>query len=300
LENLLSAISPIYGLNHLTLDRDQNPWFTFSYSWIGSITGANCQLFTKNLSGSGATAYHSDWFDPNINTDETALEGIAVDLKGLVYVINSIENQVYVFDPKKNFVLNSFYINPQGFVFYQDDQYQPTLIESSLWGKSLQATGDWTGLRWYNKYGSSLPFYQTNSTTIYLTGRSVPLNFVQHETYDIFKNNEDFDLAGQMKSMAFMPSLNESTYLFDNFFGSIYGKYPFKHTDLGVETYEKIANFVANHNDIDSCNVDQLYDLAASVDLDTEDFRLNYPSSVKRVVDIAKYKPIKIDGCKIT
>jgi hypothetical protein len=296
--NLLSSVFPIYGLNHLTLDYQQNPWFTFSYSWIGSINNINGQLFTRNLSGTGRTAYHSDWFDPSINIDETALEGIAVDLKGLVYVINSIENQVYVFDPVNNFVLNTFYINPQGFVFYQDDQYQPTLIESSLWGKSLQATGDWTGLRWYNKYGHLLPFYQTNTTKISLTGQSVPLNFVQHQTYDIFKKNEDFDLAGQMKSMAFMPSLNESTYLFDNFFGSIYGKYPFNHTDLGMETYEKIANYVGNHSDIDSCNVDQLYDLAASVDLDSEDFRLNYPASVKRIIDIASINQSRLLGAR--
>jgi hypothetical protein len=296
--NRLSSVYPIYGLNHLTLDYNQNPWFTFSYSWIGAITGVNGQLFTKNLSGTGKTAYHSDWFDPSINTDETALEGIAVDLKGLVYVVNSIENQVYVFDPKKGFVLNSFYINPQGFIFYQDDQYQPTLIKSSLWGKSLQAVGDWTGLRWYNKYGNLLPFYQTNSVTISLTGQSVPLNFVQHETYDIFKKNEDFDMASQMKSMAFMPSLNQSTYLFDNFFGSIFGKYPFKHTDLGVGMYEKIANFVANHSDIDSCNVNQLYDLAASVDLDSEDFRLNYPPSIQRVVDIASINQSRLMGAR--
>jgi hypothetical protein len=296
--NLLSSISPIYGLNHLTLDLNQNPWFTFSYSWIGAITGANCQLFTANLSGSGKTAYHSDWFDPAINTDETALEGIAVDFKGLVYVINSIENQVYVFDPKNNFVLNSFYINPQGFVFYQADQYQPTLIESSLWGKSLQATGDWTGLRWCNKYGKTLPYYQTSTTTISITGKSVPLNFIQHEEYDIFKKNEDFDMAAQMKSLAFMPSLNDSKYLFDNFFGSIFGKSPFKHTDLGVQTYEKIANYVGNHSDIDSCNINQLYDLAASVDLDSEDFRLNYPESIERIIDIASINQSRLMGAR--
>jgi hypothetical protein len=34
---LLSSVYPIKGLNYLTLDTDQNPWFTFSYSWIGEI-----------------------------------------------------------------------------------------------------------------------------------------------------------------------------------------------------------------------------------------------------------------------
>ena len=99
------------GLNHLTLDWDQNVWFTFSYSHIGSINTNSGSIFVTDLSGTGVTKNASDWFDPSDNTDETALEGIGCDLKGRVYVINSLENQVYVLDTRTKKFLDNFYIN---------------------------------------------------------------------------------------------------------------------------------------------------------------------------------------------
>jgi len=296
---LLSSVFPIRGLNYLTIDSNQNPWFTFSYSWIGSIDEDTGDIFTINLSGSNQTTNAADWLNPNYGNDETALEGIACDLKGRVYVINSIENQVYVIDAVNRKFLNKFYINPQGFTFYLEDQSSPTVMSASLWNKSLQASGDWSGLKWVNKYGNiSLPFYKGDTFTVQITGQSKYLNFIKHEDYDIFKKNEDFDMAGQMQSLAFMPALNESTNLFENFLGSIYGKYPFAHDDLGVATYEKIANYVSNHSDIDYCNINQLYDMAQEIGMDSEDFRLNFPPNIQRLVDYASVNQSRLFGSR--
>jgi hypothetical protein len=296
---LLSSVFPIRGLNYLTIDSNQNPWFTFSYSWIGSIDEDTGDIFTINLSGSNQTTNAADWLNPNYGNDETALEGIACDLKGRVYVINSIENQVYVIDAVNRKFLNKFYINPQGFTFYLEDQSSPTVMSASLWNKSLQASGDWSGLKWVNKYGNiSLPFYKGDTFTVQITGQSKYLNFIKHEDYDIFKKNEDFDMAGQMQSLAFMPALNESTNLFENFLGSIYGKYPFAHDDLGLATYEKIANYVSNHSDIDYCNINQLYDMAQEIGMDSEDFRLNFPPNIQRLVDYASVNQSRLFGSR--
>lgn len=296
---LLSSIYPIRGLNHLTLDLNQNPWFTFSYSWIGSVDTKTSQVFTMNLSGSNQTEYASNWFDPNDNTDETALEGIGCDSKGRVYVINSIENQVYIIDNNSKQLLNKFYINPQGFTFYLEDQSSPTVMSAGLWSKSLQAAGDWTGLRWLNKYGkTSLPYFTTDTFKQSVTGQSRYLNFIQHEDYAIFKQNENFDLANQMQSMAFMPSLNESTFLFEKFLGSIYGKYPFKENDIGVTLYEKIANFVSNVSDIDYCNIKQIYDIAQKIGMESEDFKLNYPPDIQRIVNYASINQSRLMGAR--
>jgi PKD repeat protein len=296
---LLSSVSPIRGLNHLTIDSNQNPWFTYSYSWIGTVDEDTGTIYTINLSGSNQTTNAADWLDPNYGNDETALEGIACDLKGRVYVINSIENQVYVIDGHQRKFLNKFFINPQGFTFYLEDQSSPTVMSASLWNKSLQASGDWSGLKWVNKYGSiSLPFYKGDTFTVQITGQSKYLNFIKHEDYDIFKFNEDFDMAGQMKSLAFIPALNESNNLFENFLGSIYGTYPFKHNDLGIQTYEKIANYVSNHSDIDYCNINQLYDMAAEIGMDSDDFRLNFPPNIQRLVDYASINQSRLFGSR--
>jgi len=297
---LLSSISFIRGLNYLTLDNEQNPWFTFSYSWVGSIDVKTGNVFVTNLSGTGYTTNAANWFDPNDNTDETALEGIGCDLMGRIYVINSIENQVYVLDSYSKQFLNKFYINPQGFTFYLEDQAAPTVMSASLWNKSLQASGDWTGLRWMNKYYPSLsfPYYSNTTETLELTGISRFLNFLKHEDYDIFKKNEGFDLAEVMESYAFIPKLNESTFLFKNFLGSIYGKYPYKHDDLGVLSYEKISNFVSNNSDVDYCDIDSLYDISEKLGISSEDFRLKFPSAIKRLVDYASINQSKLFGAR--
>jgi PKD repeat protein len=296
--NLLSSFGPILGLNKLTLDINQNPWFTFSYSWVGSIDNTSGTIFTTNLSGTGDTTYAADWFDPNLNTDETALEGIGCDILGNVYVINSIENQIYVLDVITKQFVNKFYINPQGFTFYLNDQYQPTQMSVSLWNKSAQADGDWTGLNWYNKYANNIPQYTSTTQNITITGRSVPLNFLNFLDNNIFKANENFDLAGSMQSLAFSPALAESEFLFNNFLGSIYGKYPFKHNDVGVKMYEKIANYVSNISDIDYCNVKEIYNLAKMMDINLQDFNLNYPEEVERVINFASVNLSRLLGAR--
>jgi PKD repeat protein len=296
--NKLSSFGPFRGLNKLTLDINQNPWFTFSYSWVGSIDNTSGTIFTTNLSGTGDTTYAADWFDPNLNTDETALEGIGCDILGNVYVINSIENQIYVLDVITKQFVNKFYINPQGFTFYLNDQYQPTQMSVSLWNKSAQADGDWTGLNWYNKYANNIPQYTSTTQNITITGRSVPLNFLNFLDNDIFKANENFDLAGSMQSLAFSPALAESEFLFNNFLGSIYGKYPFKHNDVGVKMYEKIANYVSNISDIDYCNVKEIYNLAKMMDINLQDFNLNYPEEVERVINFASVNLSRLLGAR--
>jgi hypothetical protein len=67
---------------------------------------------------------------------------------------------------------------------------------------------------------------------------------------------------------------------------------------MGVEMYQKISNFSNNHNDIDTCNVDQLYSNAQMVDLVTDDFRLKYPPHIQRLMDIASINQTRLWGGK--
>ena len=281
---LLSSYGNINGLNNLTLDLNQNIWFTYSYSRIATIDNLTGNIITINTSDYNVTSNNiypdKGLTIPDEYTSETALEGIASDVKGNIFVINSVENQVYVFDSSTKNFLNKFYINPKGFNFYNENG--ETVIEYNSQAKSAQAYGDWTGFRWINKY-----YQQQNSRIISLTGKSVDLDFYTEYAVDVFKTNENFDMAGQMKSLAFMPVLQDSPFLFDNFLGSILGKYPFNHNDLSISSYEKIANFVPNITDVDTCGIDQLYNLANSVNFDIENFALNYPEEIKRLINLA-------------
>jgi hypothetical protein len=99
-----------------------------------------------------------------------------------------------------------------------------------------------------------------------------------------------------MKSYALTPTLFESTFLFDTFLPSIYGFYPYNHQDFGISGYEKTANFVLNHSDIDTCEIDKLYSMSDATNTETSDYLLNYPSEIKRLMDIVSINQSKLWG----
>ena len=240
------------------------------------------------------------------NIDDSPLKGIAFDGKNKIFVLNSFENKVLVFDvPTKTFIDN-FYINPKGFNFYpssnmdviQRDPFLGTIenisnstkIEYHPWVHSINATGDWSGWRWSNKYKNTSTLNKT------ITGISKILDFYEKNPYEIFKINENFDLAENMKDLAFIPSLRDSEFLFEKFLKAIFGKND--HQDLGVLSYEKVANFLKNKSDIDECDIDALYSIAASLDLDSDDFRLSYPFLIKRLMDLFSINKSRLWGTK--
>lgn len=341
--NLLSSFKSIMGVNELTLDPNQNLWFTYSYSRIGCIDNITGKITTFNvLDNSDLSKYaQSNLTIPDENTDETALEGIACDIKGNLYVINSVENQIYVYDTKTKTFIDKFYVTPKGFTFWNpkgisiglNGEYKDeTLIEYNRWNKSLQAHGDWTGWKWVNKYRNDLTKQvsikgQTNTLNfLKIPSKSLKNQFsflastfykyietndlkkikVSYTTstesdtgsiLDFYKINEDFDLAKQIKSYAFTPTLFNSEFLFNKFFPSIYGIYPFEHHDLGILAYEKISNFLINNSDIDTCEIKNIQSLAQSINVvDNDNYMLNYPEKLKRLMDVLSINQSRIFG----
>ena len=296
---LLSSFGPFNGINHLTLDKDENPWFTYSYHWIGNInnkTGEFRKL--KIISGGYSDTIPKEW-NPNINVTETALEGIGCDLIGNIFVINSIENKLFIIDSDAFKIKDFININPKGFTYSNQDANEkgPTIVSFDYWTKSAQAQGDWTGLRWIKKYGNSkLQYLFNNSDTLILKGEVNNINFNVQNNYDFFKINENHDLADSMHDIAFQPNLRNSEFLFKKFLGSIFGKYPFEHDDLGIESYEKVSNFLQNQSDIDTCNITNLYDISNMVDMGSQDFKISFPSGMDKLIDNLSINKSKLWG----
>ena len=301
---LLSSFGPFNGINHLNLDDEENPWFTYSYHWIGNIDNNTGDLRKLKLTSNSYSDNIPDWVDPNYDLTETALEGIGCDLNGRIFVINSIENKIYVvdkhLDTKNLYIKDFFNINPKGFTYINKnfDEKGETQLHFDYWTKSAQAQGDWTGLRWIKKYAKNKLKYMYNDTDyITLSGSVHNLNFYDKNPYEFFIKNENYDLAKNMKDIAFQPSIRDSNFMFDTFLGSIFGSYPFNHDDLGISSFEKISNFVGIHSDIDTCNVDNLYDMAASVDMgESDDFRLTFPLRIKKLMDNVSINKSKLWG----
>lgn len=294
-----TLFGPYNNINYITVDPDQNLWFTHGYRNVGKIT--RNYTTTDSVTSVSYNVQTVEVFNNNsfINQDEWALDGICADITGKIYVINSVENQIYVINKDSLSIEDSFGINPQGFVYYLDNNYSVKKLYNK-YNKSAVAQGDWSGFRWINKYGSTnLPEYDSNESVLTISGASNLLNFYpDNSNQTFFKINENYDLAKTLKSYAFTPKLQESGELFDNFFANIFGKYPFDPQDMGVNLYEKISNFSLNHSDIDTCNIDQLYSNSSLVDLETDDFRLNYPPAIKRLVDLASINLSRLKGNK--
>lgn len=299
--NILSSFGPFFGIQHLTLDQFDNPWFTHSYQWVGRVDNETGYCSYKKIETGGYSDKLPEDFDPLNNTDETALEGITTDLIGNVYVINSIENKIIVlkYSEKNISIIDNFNINPKGFSYYNDESEEKgyTKIEFNYWSKSAQAQGDWSGSRWIKKYGiDNLPFLYNPSGTLFLSGKADGLNFYDKNPYDFFEKNENFDLSKKIKEFSFQPTLENSKNLYDNFFSDIFGKYPFNHDDLGISSFEKLSNFVSNHNDVDTCDIESLYDLSRSFDMDYDDFKIAFPLQVKRLINNLSINQSKLWG----
>lgn len=333
---IVSAFGPIRGLNKIALDSNQNIWFTYSYSRIGVIydfyynTSPSTFSHTFAISTLNVLDYTNDTSvyaptiltNPNENTDETALEGIGVDQRGNVFVLNSIENKVYVFSISGIIFKDSFYVNPKGFNFYPSltGINTTTNIEYSQYAKSIQASGDWTGFNWLNKYEFQTPKFIITDKYVYIVTRggillgAIPTQFYSQETSvygltiggnssnlnflvnpsDAYKINENFNLSDNFYDLAFTPTLNNSNFLFNKFLPSLIGD--LGHEDLGVKSYEKIANFVSNTSDVDTCGIDELYSIADSINENTDDYMISYPRDVKRLMNIASINQSRLWG----
>jgi hypothetical protein len=305
---LLSAFGPFNKINNLTIDYRQNLWFTHSYNYLG-VVKTDGTLLSYNIPLNDIYSNVPDSISNNngkkiLNVEESALNGIAFDGNDNILIINSLQNKVEMFSINNSKVIDSFELSPRGFTLYPSpndsiitrnsfknitNYSAPTLIEYHPWLKSINMIGDWTGSNWSNKYNVTLA-----TRTKKLTGESIIMDFYHKNPYEIFKINENFDFTGYLKSLAFTPSLRDSITLFDDFLKNIYGVE--NHDDLGVSAYEKVSNFLKNNSDIDVCDIKALYDIAESVDHISDDYKLNYPIAIKRLMNLTSINKSKLWG----
>ena len=273
-----------YHPEYLTLDNDNHLWFTSNFNKVNRLNLSNGSITTSSI---GISA-NPDWYNGQLNYN--ALEGIAADSSNRVWVINAMESSVFVLSGNFNTV-NKYALSTNridqivGTDFTQYDIVNP-------YEKSLQAFGDWTGLRWQQKYGST--------RQMYITGESDPFDIDTFAGYDLRKYNESWDVTTQIRDYALNESLHEDYNLFENYIGTMIGGLETSAKSMGRALYERIANFVPNNADVDVCGINQLYSLAQSIDVPIDDYNFVIPSELKRLMDIVSidHKVLWGDHCK--
>jgi hypothetical protein len=310
---LLSTVTNVSRPNHLSLDRQNNLWFSYGLRNIGYYNTTTSTLCTWTLS---LTTGFTPLFEPSNYVEEgtnlfeqlkhdkedNELGGVAVDVFNRVWVIDSLANQAWVISATSDFDIapvRNFKIIPDVTLgYYIDLETGATYTKSEdFFYRSAQAAGDWTGNRWYQKYATPLVL------------SAVPVSGVS-DAFDIFefKNenqirriNESFNNAEYIKNLALPENLQSNVTLFDKFFTAAVGTgYLSANEDLGQSVYERIANFVANHADIDTCNIDQLLSLAENTGVAASDYSALYPSDIRNMLDVASIPRAKLWGLRDT
>jgi len=114
--------------------------------------------------------------------------------------------------------------------------------------------------------------------------------------YQLRKVNENFDQTAAYLSLAVQPTLQENPNFFNAFLGQIVGDSNSDPNTLGIETFEKISNYVSNIEDIDYSNLNQLKSLLDSVNSTYQNFNYNYPPSLRRLTDMLSVKHKRLFG----
>lgn len=278
-----SLVSSITAMNpeYLSMDSRENLWFTQNWNTLTKVTTAGTKI--NYTIGSSVAPASSSILQYN------ALEGLCIDLYDQVFVIDSVANMLYrgtsgygvKITPDNNL---SWYNSPSGFVY--------TLSAES--NKSAQAFGDWSGNRWTRKYNPITTIYYSDSTTrtvlvcsTALTGISVPFDISDFSGLSIRRFNESWDASNEVKKFARSPHIADNEVLWNKYMKAVWGDASsVDGTGFGRDAYERISNYVANHADINTCNIDQLYSLAQVTDVPIDSYGLELPTDLKRIMDI--------------
>ncbi len=307
---IIKSISGISRPGLLSVDRDNNLWFTHSLRRIGFYNTTTDTLSTWTLDPTdGLIPYPSvdnlpvtalEFFDVYENRENEEIGGLAIDVYNRLWIIDNTTNKIWVLSATPNFENTSirhFAIRPNSTIgYYVDPIDANTFTKQYDSYSSAQATGDWTGNKWYQKY---LILETLSSTALTAVSNNFSIEEFTNKN-QISRINESFNLAGYLKSLALPEILQNNTTFFDKFLSASVGSLntSSEYEDLGQILYEKIANFVINHSDIDTCNVAQLLSLAQKTDVTAFDYATEYPLEIKNLLNIGSIDKTKLWGVK--
>lgn len=263
---LLNNISVGYGAEFLTIDTDQ-------YAWVCSKSLSSNEEYDVLYNTNGGEIHLTVFNQSNTTLN---IGGITGDSYGNIWLIDSNNDSVIVFNKDDPTIYEMIHI-------FED---------AEITTNKYVAYGDWNGFRWYNKFGSGLD----NSIITYeLSGQSNPFRILPRNKYNLQKINEDFNATDTLKSYRTTELMLNYDNLFDNFLGSIYGNNLDDGTYIGKNIYEKIANFVMNHADIETCSIEAIESYCKETGIDIES-KLNFPRDIKRMIDLFSIKYKKLWG----
>lgn len=219
------------------------------------------------------------------------IPAIAGDSRGTIWLPDNGNRKLWALDVVD---INVYETNTNSGVFeYGSLNYSeyPAPGDGDITGHILRAKGDWTGFHWLQKFGIIRPGERK------LVGYSSIFDINSKDgRYNIMKKNEDHDQSATIKSYATQPWLSDQHNLWDEAIKSVVGDSTASPTTLGKQVYERIANFTNNNSDIDECTIDSIHNYSLLYDVDLQMYNLNYPPTLKRLLDMCSIKHSRLYG----
>lgn len=307
LKEMKSYIDPITGHEkyfdkpaQLAMDMSDNVWMVHRGNElirIATDTRGEVPMYTVTLT----TTAGPKWNDPpaaiELHGRRHAIEGLSCDSDNRILAINNVSKKLYMFDAldESRHTWDPFELGDTT----EDRKYneRPLPLDSDKVYHQpnsyhiLQAFGDWTGIKWIQKYAK----YPNTTRTIY--GLSNTFKIIE-DIPSIQKVNENHGYSDTIDSMTLQPTVGNSSNFIDKIIQPAAGGINEPPETLGKCTYEKTANFTLNVSDVDTTNVTQFYSLCEQLGYDIKDLNYLSPASIKRLIDLFSINYSKLIGSR--
>jgi hypothetical protein len=131
-------------------------------------------------------------------------------------------------------------------------------------------------------------YYTGSALPALIYGQSSAFDMLDFDQYDVRKFNESWESVKWIKDTVRQDHILLNPFYWDKYMKALWGDETTPQGEaFGREAYEKIANFVANHSDINTCDIKSLYDLARELDVPIDDYAVEFPPELRRIVDLA-------------
>ena len=261
---------------YINIDNNQIPYGEFN--WVESVSGEN-------------VATQDDFLLP---TSYLTDEQIRVFLQ-------NVSHGQPMSDAQREEALNNYLkltAGEMGNVVFRQSHGAPEVHDVGF-EQDIRAGGDWTGWRWINKYDDRL--VASDATTGFVSVSGCSDEFVllpRVGTHDISKVNENKDFAATLRSYIQQSTIIEKENFYNNFLNTVFGTKGSDPSSVGKRVFERIANYVSNHNDIDTNTINALKNMAKMTGFKLKEFGTELPSEMQRVVDLLSIKFTKLRGVK--
>lgn len=235
----------------------------------------------------------------NYTVNYIPLSGASVQWYPSIY-LNSYINQIFVILLNKNDDIIPGFSSALSAIQFEQPVYNDVLIpyiKGKIYLSSIPATSS-EGVKIFATVGvSNIDITNTDQQHNFygktLTGVSTSFNVYSKNNYGkVAKINENFDSYQAYQSLATQPVIAESNNLLQNVLGQIGGDINANFNTLGKRIYEKIANYVPNISDIDTCNIEALLSQSQFYGIDSinDNLTAQYPADLTRLIDLFSIK----------